>query len=353
MPTLKQARKIFWKPLLNVLTNHPLVRSINKSEMSIQLVGDRPEILVLGVNDQDGDRLRGLRIAGFLGDEMQDVKRGIVDEVIIPAMGDTPGSFAFFTGTPKGKINNLYDLDMRSRQFEDWRSHHFFATDNPHLPRAEIERARLILPPRVFRQEYEASYEDFPGKIFDQLEDRHKAHYMPQVYERTALGIDWGDTNAALVVCGLRDGKWWAVETWRNTTGETILEDVFLGEAVRLVTQWGCSRAYADPSRPASILKWQSVLEPLGCSLLPAFNGISEGNQTINSLLYQNRLFISDLLEDFWEELNSYHRKQDRDGNILDAVADGQKDHRCDSLRYILATEEYEPPADIDWFSAA
>jgi hypothetical protein len=348
MPTLKQARKIFWKPLLNVLTNHPLVKSINKSELSIQLIGDRPEILVLGVNDQDGDRLRGLRIAGFLGDEMQDVKRGIIDEVIIPAMGDTPNSFALFTGTPKGKVNNLYDLDMRSRQFEDWRSFHFFATDNPHLSRAEIERARQTLPPRVFRQEYEASYEDFPGKIFDQLEERHLVTYRPETFERTAIGIDWGDTNAAMVICGKRDNKWWLVDSWQNLSGETILEDEFLAEALRMVQFWGCSRGYADPSRPASILKWRSHLEPLGCSLFEAFNGISEGNQTINNLLYQNRLFVAD--ERVWDELNSYHRKQDRDGTILDKVADGQMDHRCDSLRYLIATEEYEPPATLDWF---
>jgi predicted phage terminase large subunit-like protein len=55
---------------------------------------------------------------------------------------------ALFISTPSGK-NYFHDL---SRQ-------------NPHLPKGEIEDARLDLPSLVFRQEYEAEYVDFGGAL--------------------------------------------------------------------------------------------------------------------------------------------------------------------------------------------
>ena len=57
------------------------------------------------------------------------------------------------------------------------------------------------------------------------------------------------------------------------------------------------------------------------------------------NLFFQNRLFIHESVGDsFIEELESYHRKRDKNDNILNAVADGQIDHRVDSLRYAIAT---------------
>lgn len=41
MPTLKQAKKIFWTPLLNLLHDNPLVSNINRSDHIISFYGDR------------------------------------------------------------------------------------------------------------------------------------------------------------------------------------------------------------------------------------------------------------------------------------------------------------------------
>ncbi|WP_414579433.1 hypothetical protein [Anabaena sp. CCY 9402-a] len=60
MPTLKQAKQIHWKPLVNILANAPFVESINRSENRIIMAGNRPDIIVRGCNDDNGDSLRGL-----------------------------------------------------------------------------------------------------------------------------------------------------------------------------------------------------------------------------------------------------------------------------------------------------
>jgi hypothetical protein len=360
MPTLKQAKKIFWKPLLNMLEDHPTVEKIDRSEYTITFKNPhplehyRPDIVVLGADVEDGDRLRGLRFFFIVMDEFQDLKPMILDEIVTPAMADTPNSRALLTGTPKGKINNLYLIDMRSEQPEQgYQSFHHFTSDNPYVSREELARAKATLPPRVYRQEYEASYEDFPGQIFDCFELKHEVDesVIPTQFAAVVLGVDWGDIHPALTVFGRDEsGVWWELDNWHNQPVSKfvkdlspVLEDDFLERAIALCDRWGVTHAFADPSRPASIEKWQlqGKLKKIKglASIEAAFNPISEGCNDVNGLFFQNRLNIRSST-DLPDEMRGYHRRSDKNGTILDEVAPAQMDHRTDSARYALATYE-------------
>jgi len=361
MPTLVQCKKIFWKPILNLLTDHPAVERINKADHTVKFIQPadgsyyRPDIICLGLNDADGDRARGLRIAHINCDEIQDVGRGIFDEVIIPAMGDTPGSTALLTGTPKGKVNHLYDLYNRANEFDDWESFHFVTLDNDKLPesaRREIERSRLVLSPRVFRQENEASFEDFPGQIFDHLDDHHLTEDIPDAFIRVILGVDWGDVNPALVVVGVtKEGEgyhYWVLDWWYSDTGQNILDDTLISEAAEFVNTWGIKHIYCGHDRPASIEKWGNYFWK--AEVKQAFNSVSEGNNAVNGLFANVLLHLrSPRCREFKDELAGYHRRQDKEGNFHDEPEKGQVDHRTDALRYGVATDIYEPGSDPSW----
>lgn len=355
MPTLKQCRKIFWKPLVNLLTGHPLVQQINKSELTITLKGNRPEIVCLGLNDQDGDRARGLRIAYISLDEYQDIKVGVMDEVIRPAMADTPGSAALITGTPKGKVNHLYKLDIQSAQRDDQASFQFKTIDNPHIDPKEAERAKATQEPRIYRQEWEASYEDFPGQIFDHLGDHHLVADCPTAFQKTIIGIDWGDVNPALIIAGMDNEKrWWLLDSWYSSSGVNVLDSEFLGHAQRLAKKWGCVRGWAGHDRPASIQKWNRELGCLVKSWQDCNPGgkvytVHEGNSTLNSLLYHDRLFIACHLSDLKDKMGSYHRKQDKNGSVLEDIEAGQDDHEIDCCRYAIASEESKVSIDYNF----
>lgn len=338
LPNLPMAKRVFFRPLSNLLKDHPLVEQINRSESIIHLKGNRPDILCLGLNDGNGDRVRGLRIWGFVGDEIQATKRGILDEVIIPAMADTPNSWALLTGTPKGRQNHLYDLTQRANTLGDWAYHHYYTSDNPFVARAEIARAKATLDPRTYRQEYEASFEDFLGKIFTELSDRSFIDTLPESFDQVFLGVDWGDTNPALVVIGYKGDRYFVIDEWINTTGAPIAQDVVNDNAVRLCRKWNVHRSYADPSRPSSILAMRQ-LEPNGLKrMIRGFNRIDEGLTTINSLLFQERLFIYNRLTHFKQCIEGYHRATDMDGNVIDKIEDGQDDHVLDAMRYAIST---------------
>lgn len=354
MPTLKQCKKIFWKPLVNLLHGQPFVEQINRSDYTISLKGGLPDIVCVGLNDGDGDRVRGFRIGALLADEWQDVKPNIWEEVLQPAMADTPDSLALFTGTPKGKMNHLYKFDQRSRELEDWQAFNFVTADNPFVPKKEIELAEATLDPRIFRQEYRASYEDFPGQIWDHLSDSHLVDEIPTTFDRCILGVDWGDVNPALATVGVISGwsdigkidQYYALDTWHSETGLNVLDDTLIDKATEFITRWGVTAIYCGHDRPASIEKWANHFAGRVYTCEQAFNSVSEGNNAVNGLLYHRKLLIASHLQRFKEKMASYHRAQDKYGNFLDEPAPGQDDHECLIAGTLVTTSIGEMPIE-------
>jgi len=339
MPTLVQCKKIFWKPLVNLLEGQPFVESINRSDHTIKLKGGLPEIICIGLNDQDGDRARGLRIAACVIDEFQDVKPGILDEVIRPAMADTPNSELLLTGTPKGKVNHLCRVDRETAELDDGASFHFETLDNPHIDPAEVARAEATQDPRIFRQEFKASYEDFPGQIMDALADHHLLLALPELtFDLVSLGVDWGDVNPALAIAGRADGNWYVLDTWHSSTGLAVLPEDHLERGLAMAEKWSATHCYCGHDRPTNIQIWRNALKPLGVKVGKGIMDISRRNSIINGLLFHDRLWLAPHLSDFKDKLGSYHRRTDKNGAILDEVAPGQDDHEIDALCYSAAT---------------
>lgn len=353
MPTLKQAKKIIWKPLLKIFKNCPLVEDINKTDNIIRFAGNYPEIHVVGLNDADGDRARGLKLWRSNLDEVQDVKASVIDTVILPAMADTPRSRGFFTGTPKGKVNHLYGLFMREQNEalkQLWRSFNFATADNPFIPREEIELAKATLSPRLFDQEFGASFVNFEGAIFSEFDtDIHvlPVNRLPQTWDSFYIGHDCGDVNPAIVLIGLSAKKYYVLEAIQLGDGvNPVPSDVLYSEIEGLCYKYGekVYRAFVDPSRPGVIHDLRSVGRQKNIAALKrtiaGFNRIEEGNNVVNNLYHQDRLFVSAACpKSFIDEITSYHRLKDsRSEQITEKVAPNQKDHRIDSARYCLAT---------------
>ena len=365
-PTLVMARKLLWKPLQNLLTGHKTVKSISKSEFTITFNNPdpykfyMPDLVVMGLNDGDGDRARGSRIWHLGGDEFQDWKTSIFGEIIQPAMSDTEGSTALLSGTPKGKINHLYSAFENAIAADPytWQAFKYRSIDNPYLKKADLELLEQTLSARLYRQEMEASFETFEGQFFETLTESHiiSDRDLPTDFTHRILAVDWGAVNPrALVVCAIiKDGfyHWFVVDEWRvprSMQGQAIIEDDFLYECQKLAMKWRVNRVFADPSRPDSIkalLIWKPredryFDQPFKnyCSeMRGADNAFIRGIDLMSSDFYHNRIRIVESLPQFFEECQSYHRKKDKYGNITEDEADNQVTHGIDCLRYAIAS---------------
>lgn len=365
LPTLKQAKPIMWEPLVSLFESElsdfclKIDRSRNVIYPHVNGV-PKPPIMVAGANDQNGDRLRGLRIYFLLADEFQDWKADIWEIIVRPAMADTPGSRAVFCGTPKGKFNGLYRNYKLADKFPDtYKAYHLRSIDNPFgMSLREIEEMRLTLRPRQFRQEVEGSFEDFEGKVFSELSEENIVLTIPQGKPKvTVMGIDWGDVNPCIVVWSRwLDDSWYLRAAWvgnyskTTRSGNAIPMSVIKEKAAYLAQTFGVNACYCDPSRPANILEIRGV----GASkklrglerAIAGYNSVQDGIDYMHDMVYQRRLLIPQTLlcddasyvnyQDVFDIFMGYHRDADSDGTVLETIAEGQIDDIIDASRYAL-----------------
>jgi predicted phage terminase large subunit-like protein len=159
-PTFDQGKKIMW-PLLKEL-GQSLIRNKWENTGELELVNGR-RVCIKGSDRPD--TLRGVGLSYVVLDEFAFMKEEVWDLIIRPALTRAEGG-ALFIGTPDGK-NHFWNLYQRglSENSAEWKSWHFPSSDNPYLPKSEIDAARVEMSTERYKQEYEASFEGGAGVL--------------------------------------------------------------------------------------------------------------------------------------------------------------------------------------------
>ena len=165
----RAAKMIVWKPLKHKLLDLRWVSKINESELSIELKNGST-ISLKGAENYDS--LRGSSISYVVLDEVSEIPANAWTEVIRPALADQQGG-ALFIGTPKGKGNWSYDLYCQEQTNDIWKSFQFTTLDGGRVSQEEIEQARADMNERQFRQEFEATFESYEGRIAYAFDREH------------------------------------------------------------------------------------------------------------------------------------------------------------------------------------
>lgn len=130
----------------------------------------------------DPDAGRGRKYGRVIIDEAA-IARNLEEaweQAIRPTLTDLQGD-AWFMSTPKG-FNYFHTLYQRglAPEFPQYASWQMPSSANPYLPPAELEAARDESPPRVYRQEYEASFVDDATMIFERSWWAGQNRYDPE-----------------------------------------------------------------------------------------------------------------------------------------------------------------------------
>ena len=165
-PTRFQAKDVMWTQLKESVMQNRWSVKINEAELKI--TRSNKATIELKSAEKPG-RLRGRGISFIALDEYAEYRSDeIWREVVRPALSDTRGK-ALFAMTPKG-YNHAYDLYNSAKVEGNWSAYTFKTLDSPFFQtpegRAEIEEAKRNLSERDFRQEYEACFENFAGRIY-------------------------------------------------------------------------------------------------------------------------------------------------------------------------------------------
>ena len=160
-PTYKQAEGIAWE-MLKTLIPPEYIHKINETKLRMTLI-NKSVIELKGADEPDS--LRGPGIDLVLFDEYANIKPEAWDVVRPTLMAQDPPGKAIFVGTPQG-LNSFYDLYNSAFQLKNWKAFQYTSMDGGRIPEEELETAKREMDPRIYKQEFLASFESLTGRVY-------------------------------------------------------------------------------------------------------------------------------------------------------------------------------------------
>ena len=333
-PTYRQSEMIAWKMLLNMIPKEAI---INKDETRLELnLSNGSEIALKGADNEDA--LRGAGLNFVVLDEYAQIKQNVWQEIVRPMLTDTKGR-ALFIGTPKGK-NSLWELFLKGQRKEDgFSSYRFKTVDNPYIDPLEVEDARKQMNERYFRQEYEASFEDYVGLIWPEFNQGHaiEPFYIDKIFTRFGV-IDpaISGTTASIKAMLDEDGKIIVYDEYYEVN-KRVSE---VCEAIKDDCRWiiDPSAAHKNIQREGKLYSLYDEYADNGIYAETGENDVDTGINRVAEYFKQGKLKIFKTCKNLTYELERYHWAEERETNagFMKPKPYKSQDHLCDCLRYLV-----------------
>lgn len=321
-----------------------LIKSISKTDNTYYLInGSRIQFL----SAENPDRLRGIGPDFVWIDEGREIT-GYAWNVIYTRVTRGKKALVWVTTTPNG-----YDWVYEEiyKPFSSGNPNYFCvlykSTDSPYFDNDTANEARQKLTAEFYRQEYEASFEYFTGRVFKDFD--RKIHVVnveiPATWERFRT-IDFGYMNPTVCLFVARDpdGKLYVYDEYFESGKPTAyhveqIKQKSVGHSVRTT--------YGDPSAAQMIEDYKSLgvyITPGNADVISGINRVTEYLK-IYGLSGQPRIYINERCENTIREFENYRwAESKRDENKKD-VPLKRDDHCMDALRYMIYT--YTEPVRV------
>jgi len=185
----QQAKSLAWNKLKKKLRKLNWIADTNESELTITLVNG--SVICLKSAEQ-GDNLRGASLSFLVIDEFADIDLDTVwSQILRPSLSDQRGG-CLFIGTPKAGNQAAKDLYDNYLTKSGWMSFSYTTLEGGFVDADEVASAREDLSPKVFRAEYEASWESLSNVIFEYFGEHNiKPVAKPTKTEPIIVGMDF------------------------------------------------------------------------------------------------------------------------------------------------------------------
>ena len=249
-PTYKQAKEITWDILRSALPRD-WIQKINETELRIVLKNGS-SIALKGADNPDS--LRGPGLDLLVIDEASIIKnlKNLWEAVLGPTLATTQGK-AFFIGTPCG-YDYFYKLYSKSIStgFEDsdkWAGFQWTSEEGGYIPDDELAMNRRTLDPRIFRQEYEASFETLAGRVYHAFDrDWNVTPDISDNHGDILCGIDFNVDPMSAVICQRAGRQLHILEDIEIQNSNTQEMAATIVEKYGSLRQGGRLIAFPDPS---------------------------------------------------------------------------------------------------------
>ncbi len=300
---------------------------------------------------QDPDSLESATAKGIWLDEAGQKKFRLGSWEAVQRRGSIHRARILLTSTPYqiGWMKDLiYDPWRKAKQLG--KDHptidviQFKSIENPLFPREEYERVKLILPAWKFKMFYDGEFERPAGAIYDCFDkDRHvcEPYVIPESWSKRYIGLDFGGVHTAGVYLseiqnteGIGTGKFvcyreyptngnWGSMTSKNHVGKILAGEKIIPKAV---------------GGAGSEDQWRKEFGVGGLYVSePPIKEVEVGIDRVYGMIKEDRLVIFNTCTGLIDQVQSYSREVDDQGNPLDTIEDKDSYHYADALRYICS----------------
>lgn len=229
---------------------------------------------------------------------------------------------------------------LKTQIFDKWRGGdpdiqviQFKSTMNPSFPIAEYERARRTLPAWKFEMFYNGNFSHPAGRIYEDFDNLHivPAFPIPAAWARY-LGVDFGAVHTCNVwIAQDPDSKLYYLYRERLEGNKTTQQhvDTVKQYGENNIIAWGGAKSETQQRWDWSAAGLH-VLEPPIWEVEPGINRII-------AMLKERKLFIFDTCIGTIDQMGSYSRELDADGQSTEKIRDKETYHYCDALRYVAS----------------
>lgn len=217
----QQSGKIY-SEIIKMVDGTPLIKRKNTQEKSLILINGS-EIYVRSY--QKCDYIRGISANTLIIDEAAFVREDDFNAILRPTLA-TIGRRGILFSTPRGK-NFFYTMAVKGQSdtYPNYNYYHATYRENPYANLGEIADARVSLPERIYRSEYEAEFIDGGMSVFSNVEKCVRNSLVP--IGACCAGIDVG-RNTDFTVLTIQSGnrvvyqEQWNMDSWENIIAHII-----------------------------------------------------------------------------------------------------------------------------------
>jgi phage terminase large subunit len=248
---------------------------------------------------------------------------------------DKPNSKAIFISTPRGKKNwfsKFFDRGF-SDEFPQWFSVKATWKDNPRMTAEDVDEARRSMSDAEFRQEYEADFSTFEGKIWDlketQIRDLSDLD-TSKMDKISGLDVGFRDPTAQVVVAFCpEDETFYIVDEYQDNEKTTAGHAV---EIERLIDEWEVDFTYIDSANQQ--MKFDFA-QQYGISMNNAKKDVLAGISYISALCDNDKIVVSDRCKHVLYSFDQY-QWDNREGLTKEKPVHNDACHMADAIRYAI-----------------
>ena len=336
-PYREQAKTIAWNKLKSLCPKEDI--KFNESELTATFNLTGSIISLKGADHEES--LRGSGVSGMVVDEVATIRdsKKVWDAELEPMLADKRG-WVLFIGTPKGK-DYFWEMYLKGQRKEDgYASWHFRTIDNLALDLSEeVADAQKTKAAHYFRQEYEASFEDYTGLIWPEFNEKHliEPYPIPASYPKIAAIDPAMSGTTAVLKSAIDENGNLIIYSEYYEQNKRVSE---VAEVIKDNLRWFIDPASAmrNMTKDGQLYSLYNEYADNGINATPGENDVEAGINRVAEYFKSGKIKIFKTCKNLVYEIERYHWSEEREtvSGIMKPKPFKSMDHLCDCLRYLV-----------------